>query len=55
VHVRLSPEDRALLDRVAEERRKELGPGVTVTDAGVLRWLLFREGQRLAWKGEREA
>jgi hypothetical protein len=45
VHVRLSPDDRALLDRLVEAVRKELGPGITVTDAGVLRWLLVREGR----------
>jgi hypothetical protein len=44
VQLRLSAEEREQFDRLVEARSEELRPeGVTVTAAGVLRWLVLRE------------
>jgi hypothetical protein len=46
VQLRLSAEERVLFDRLLEALRGELGPGVEVSDAGLLRRLLLQEAER---------
>jgi len=43
VQLRLTQQDREVFDRLVDARRQELGPGVEVTDAGLLRWLFWKE------------
>jgi len=43
VQLRLTQQDREVFDRLVDARRHELGPGVEVTDAGLLRWLFWKE------------
>jgi hypothetical protein len=43
VQVKLTVAEREVFDRLLEARRRELGPGVEVSDAGLLRWLFWKE------------